>query len=238
MRKLIVIIVALAAMAALIAVPAGAAPGVGGGLTVVSPNLDNGFPCQGGGAGGLVSFQKFLANQAGLTPTPCTGTIYPGSTATFFGSGTTPTGGTYSFGGSGTIAGSYFYSEPCQTTQVGDTPVSGESYGAPGAPDLNGGLTLTLPTAVGVVDQTPVTSAVVRVAFWWSRVGVTAVVGIRNIRSTIQPGNITINDANATGLAAAVFVPVNQPACTGGPFPTHPGDVEIVSPSLTTGSAA
>jgi hypothetical protein len=227
----------LLAMLALVAVlatgvmPAGAAPGAGAGLTVLSPLLDNGFPCQGGGGPVVHSFQKWIANQPGLDPSICTGSIYTAgggaqNSASFAGAGVA--GQPYSIAGTGSISGAYLYSEPCQATPAGNEAGTGEAYGT---------LTLTLNTAIGNFGATPITNGSVKVNFWWSRVGLTAIVGIRGVELKANNGAITVNDANALGAAAAIFIPASAPNCNQPGVP-GPGAINILSGTLTAGSPA
>jgi hypothetical protein len=246
MRKVTLLAAPLAivAMLAFGVTPAGAVEGVGSSVTVISPNLSGGFPCPGGGAL-LTAFQNYVNGQKGLAPSGCTGSIYSGATAAFSGAGVDSSNNPYAFAGVGTIAGSYYYSEPCQNGVVvplpGDPqPLVGEAYGAPGSPSTTGGLHTTIPTATGFagVNHTLINNGKIDVNFWWSRVGVTAIIGLRDLRASFNNGSLTVNDATARGLAAAVFVPIYQPNCTGGVHPTQPGDIEIVSGTLTFSSPA
>jgi len=238
MRKIMffVVPVALVAFFAVSAIPVGAAPGAGSGVQTVSPKLDghnglDGFPCAGGGGAAFDALSQFLG-LAKPSPYTCTGTLYPNppvlpDSASFFGSGVQSDGTPYALSGLlGTINGAYTYSEPCQSTPTGDAALTGEAQGT---------LTSDIPNATGMIGATPVTEAQVTVDFWWSRVLLNAVVGVRNITITYNNGAGTLVDPAAEGLAVAVFVPAKQPVC-GSPYQPAPGDINILSGTITVGS--
>lgn len=233
-KKLVALGGALTASALLVssAVPAGAlpTPGTSASVTAISPNLNgkpsdpsllDGFPCEGGGDAALDAITEFAAGRN--VSYLCSGTINTsgvpvvGNLATFSGAGTWG-----SFTGTGTISGIYTYSEPCQTTPAGKESGTGEASGT---------LTLTL-SGTGVFGVQPITSAVISLNFWWSRVGLSAVVGIKGATITTAKG--TANDPEATGLSAAVFIPTKSPNCNAVGHPA-PADINIFSGALTIG---
>ncbi|MCA1838921.1 MAG: hypothetical protein ABR507_01120 [Actinomycetota bacterium] len=208
-----------------------------------SGNLTTGFPCQGGGnpdGGDAISYFATHAQNAqdGTPKYGCDGDIYghllsasgPGNTANFSGSGVdSGSGRAFSVHGTGSISGSYTYSEPCQ--------VVGPAGKQSGTGEAQGTLTISLTTGGGVVNNIPfVASGVspikIAVHFWWSRVGVTAVVGIRG--ANVTAGSQTANDPDATGLAGALFVPTESPNCNDANHPAE-GSINIFSGTLSEG---
>jgi len=233
-RKSLVLLAAAAATVVSSAGLVGTAPvgadttaGLGVGLTVISPDLTDLFPCQGGGTAALDSFSKFLGI-GGQDTYGCNGTLYPAgggaqNSSSFATSGVDATTGTpYSFVGTGTITGNYTYSEPCQTS-----PVDGSKSSLSG--EAEGLLTSTV-TGAGFVGTTPITDATITVGFKWSRVGFNAIIGIKGVTLSSTAG--TISDPAATGVSVAVFVPSSLPDCTQQNHP-DPGAINIVSLTLT-----
>lgn len=251
-RKLLVLVAILAAMVligGLAPVSAAPQPGGGVGATALSPQLTgiphvhtlppfnvfpyhdhagDGFPCAGGGGIALDAIGNWASSTA--VSYGCLGFIYPGGVpgvsneADFAGAGVN--GGTpWSFAGRGTISGTYTYSEPCQVILGNNEAATGEAAGT---------LTLTL-TGVGVVGFTPITAAKVTVGFFWSRVGLTAIVGLQGaIIDATSPNLAPVTDSQATGLAAAVFVPNPPPNCNVVSDPPA-GAINIFSGTLSVG---
>lgn len=225
---MIVTVIALAGTLAAGMLPAGAAQeaGVGTGGAVLSPNLTSNFPC----GSAFLAFDaiiKYVGNDT--TGYGCSGTIYADALtapnrAVFSGHGKTSALAPFSVTGVGSIAAAYTYAEPCQDVDgAGPAPteaVTGEAIGT---------LTLSLNPAVtsGGVGPTNVITN-----FWWSRVGLTAIVGLRGLTAS---GTLNATDANAAGLAAAIFIPTASPNCLSPSVPDA-GDIIIASGTLSVGN--
>lgn len=213
--------------------PAGATPGATLGVTHISPHLTAGFPCGLGNKAPLFAFTKFVGGGAAVLP--CSGDIYqstpaPQNTAALVGFGTAKTG-PYAgkrvyIEGSGKLQAAYKYEEPC-TNVGGKKPISGEAYGT---------ITLTLTNARALIGNQVVNGPIKTVVkFWWSRVGVTAIVGLRSFTADLgNNGTQDINEPGAIGLAVALFTESANQAlagCTPGPIP-GPGAIRITSLTL------
>ncbi|MDQ1403168.1 MAG: hypothetical protein QOG03_1484 [Actinomycetota bacterium] len=211
--------------------PSGAAPGAGGSqaATVFSPSLNSKFPCAGGGGGQpLDAIGKYPSGAA--AGYSCAGTIYStlgpgtGRNVTTFVGGASGGGHTFSFAGQGALSGNYGYTEPCQTGPDGS---NGATYG-----DAQGTLTITV-TGTGLFDTTPITSATISSGFWWSRVGLSAVIGLKGATVTTSAGSVS--DPGAQGISAAAFIPASGlPDCSNANIPAA-GSIVISSGALTLG---
>lgn len=219
--------------------PSNAAIG-GVAAAALSPHLTNGFPCQPSAPANILpafdALARYAQNQS-VTYTGCSGDIY--STAQgAINSGTTAGSGVnagdantpYSVAGAnGTFSATYTYAEPCQQVGSMQEALSGEA---------NGTLTVS-GTATGRYGSASVTSGSTSARFWWSRVGLTAVVGLRDITITLSTtaGTKVIHETTARGLAAAVFIPTQSPNCANVAVPPA-NAIIIASPSLTVSSPA
>ncbi|MFN2640865.1 MAG: hypothetical protein ABR548_03075 [Actinomycetota bacterium] len=239
-RKIFLVITAVSVVAMFFvgATPAGAA-NIGAGETITSPNLV--FPCLGAGANvdAMTTFSKWAQGQAPSSLSGCSGSLFSGGGA-LNSAGFAGTNGSSTVAGAGTVSGAYNYSEPCSdaapvvgTTFSGET---GEAYGT---------LTLSLANAVGAYP-TPVTGpATVKVNFFWSRVGVVALVGLGSADITqgshetkvgftgTQPA--AFDDRFKSGAAAAAFgvLPTRLlNGCGTGPA-VAPNDIIITSGTLS-----
>lgn len=247
-QRVLLVALALVALAA-VAMPAGAAPGVGASVQGISPHLTSGFPCQATQveSPALDALQQYAGAAADNNYNPCVGDINPGGAAgvgnlaTFAGVGRTAAGEPYALQVRGTLTGNYTYSEPCQETPAGREAGTGEArglqsenLGTPTSP-IPGGLTIS-GTGAGVINGAPVTNASVTVDFYWSRVGLTAIVGVRNVTLVVNGVNKG-SDPAARGLAAAAFIPAQSPNCNAPSVPAA-GAINIYSGTITAGSPA
>ena len=233
--KFVVVALMLSGILLAAIAPAGAKPGATVALTHISPHLTKGFPCGLGNKSVLYSFTKFVNNQVPAFGS-CTGDIYqttpaPNNTAAFLGIGQA-TSGPYAgkkvyIQGTGKLQAAYKYEEPCQNVG-GKKPLGGEAYGT---------ITLTLSSARTIVNNTQVVNGPVKtiVTFWWSRVGVIAIVGLRSFKADIGNNlSYDVNEPKAVGLAVALFTETaNQvlAGCAPGPVPP-PGQIRITSATL------
>ena len=211
--------------------PAGALNAGGGtGVTLLSPNLTSNFPCNGGGSGlPMDAISRYAAgNSNGYS---CGGSLYTTigngvpNVAAFSGSGhdVAVPGNTFSFTGAGSVSSSYTYTEPCQAVVPGSP---GAEWG-----DAHGTLVLSV-RGSGLFNTTPIDSATISTEFWWSRVGLTAVVALKGSTVSTPAGSLT--DPDARGVAPAIFIPTEAPNCTTANVPAA-GSVIIASGSLTLG---
>lgn len=134
-------------------------------------------------------------------------------------------------GSSGVFDAHYTYAEPCQISPSGSkSSTTGEAIGWTKVTASAGGL------PIGVYGLAPVTSAVFQAKFWWSRVGVTAVVRIADAYVELVAGGQTIvlRDTGAVGLATAIFIPAGGlPDCNN---PNHKDPNAVVIVSVAAGS--
>lgn len=129
-----------------------------------------------------------------------------------------------------TVTASYTYSEPCYVLPggsrealtgeaIGQIRVSGPAIGTQG--------TNTLVTSASVINK-----------FWWSRVGLVALIGLDdtivdlNIGAAPDPFRIR----TSAGLGAAVFMPLTAPNCAA-VVHTHPDDILIAAAGALLGTS-
>lgn len=243
MKKIsVVVALAIVSVLAVGIMPAGAAGEAGVGITaaVVSPDLNSGFPA--GLAEGDGNPFHAVRCRLGLTTTDCVanvpqylpaGDLYArgeqGVALNELAVGGAGVAGTtnYAVAGAGQLAATYTYAEPCQNGQ----PAFGEA---------TGNLTITTDRAgvvqIGTGLPNSSTAHQVKIArFNWSRVGVTALVildGV-SVNDATTLANPDVNDANALGVAGALFQ--EQPGalnCAGGPNP--PANAVLIETGAVT----
>lgn len=230
MRRSALPVTAAALVAALASgvLPAGAdgTGTVSGSLSaVLSPQLTSGFPCGDSAVNGLDAIQRFFGAVADPYP-GCRGSIYAtaanAATLSLAGVHGGPTGAVpWTVSGVGNISADYSYNEPCQATGAGPQALTGEAIGT---------ITISGPALVGHYGDGAATGASVSARFWWSRVGPSVLVGLRDVAVELAvpgAGTIHIHNPFATGLGAAAFVPQTTPDCTAARRPT-PGPNEII----------
>lgn len=229
---------ALVSVLALGTMPANAAATISGSAAaLLSPRLSDGFPCGDSSLPALDALAKYATgNSTGYSQCPngliwsSGGAVNVGNTT---GQGVAADGSAYAVAGlAGTFDAKYSYSEPCQPANSGTQAAgTGEAIGT----------LWTQGGASGRYGNYSVTSGKVQAKFWWSRVGLTAIIGLKDVTITLQttgPGTTrVIHDVKARGIAAAVFIPTDPPDCAKQKVPGANGII-IASPELTFSSPA
>lgn len=240
MRRSALPVTAVALVAALASgvLPAGAdgTGTVSGGLSaILSPNLSSGFPCGNSAVDAFDAFQRYFGNSTDPYP-GCSGSIYTSGAAN---AATVSAGGLHGAGttikewgvsGIGNISAVYSYNEPCQPTASGPQALTGEAIGT---------LTVAGPALVGRYGDAVVSGASVSANFWWSRVGLTVIVGLRDVAADLSVTGVGakhVHNPFAAGIATALFLPQVAPDCSAPTKPTPaPNEIVVVAGAIELG---